>query len=460
VSETATAAFVAADRADCGVLEELLRGAGYLPVPIDIGQAMPAVPGAASLCIVDLRHEADAMRIIREVVAAHPLATVIALGDPGRPKIAADALRAGVFDVLPRPPSVSDLSAVLANVKEQRALAAGVQSPIDRSASSEIIGISPAMAVVVELAQRAAAGRCGILICGERGTGREMLARTIHGHGRNPQGPFVAIDCASAPPEDVEIQLFGIAAPGESASSDRHLLERIGSRSLIAQANGGTLFVKNIGDLSARSQARFVRILRDREALVDDRAEPVGIQVRAIVGAEASIASAAEEGHLRLDLFERISLVRIDVPSLRQRREDIPALATHLLKNVCRVHNVPMKTLTRSAVTLLSALPWRGNVPELTGLLERLIVMIPQGLIRLEDVLAHVQLDGDASRGAGTVTLREARMAFERDYIASILRRHHGRIADAARTLGIQRTNLYRMMRRLNLMSPKSTRRE
>jgi len=197
-----------------------------------------------------------------------------------------------------------------------------------------------------------------------------------------------------------------------------------------------------------------------REVFVDDGRDPVAMDIRPIAAVDSSIQTALEEGRLRPDLHERLSLIRVDVPALRQRREDIPVLATYFLKELCKASSKPMKTLTRPALTLLAALPWRGNALELRALLERLILLAPGGLIRLEDVLAHTQLEGSVSPTGLDATLRQARAKFERDYIAAVLQQHRGRIADAARVLGIQRTNLYRKMRRLNLMRPKPAARD
>ena len=213
-------------------------------------------------------------------------------------------------------------------------------------------------------------------------------------------------------------------------------------------------------DLSARTQARLVRVLRDREVFVGDLPDPQPVDIRPIASVDPSVEAALDEGRLRPDLHERLALIRVDVPALRQRREDIPVLATHFLKDLCKCNAKPIKTLTRPALTLLSALPWRGNAPELRSLLERLILLVPQGLIRLEDVLAHTQLEGSISPSGFEATLRQARARFERDYIAAVLQHQHGRIAEAARVLGIQRTNLYRKMRRLNLMRGKTGRGE
>jgi two-component system nitrogen regulation response regulator NtrX len=139
-------------------------------------------------------------------------------------------------------------------------------------------------------------------------------------------------------------------------------------------------------------------------------------------------------------------------PPRRPRREDVPFLANYFLKEICRANGAPIKTLTRSAVTLLAALPWRGNAPELRALLERLVLLTPHGSIRLEDLLAQVRLDSSEITSVGGTSLREARLRFERDYIASVVRQHHGRMGDAAQALGIQRTNLYRKLRQLSVM--------
>jgi DNA-binding NtrC family response regulator len=432
---------------------------GYVPVPVENADALQAVHDPVALCVVDLRQNGEALRTARAVRSHHPQAVIIGVADPDRPTMSADAIRAGVFDVLPRPASARDLEALIANAREQALLAAAPQQRGAETAPYGIVGTSPAMRLVMDLVQRAAAGRCGILICGERGTGREMIARAVHSHDPNRSAPFVKVDCSSPTPEDIELQLFGVITKrGTHASPERRSLERIAQNCCLTDAEGGILFLENVMDLPARAQARLVRVLRDREVFVGDSHEPVVLDVRPVASVDGSVEAALEEGRLRPDLYERLSLIRVDVPALRQRREDIPVLATHFLKELCKANGKPIKTLTRPALTLLSALPWRGNAPELRSLLERLILLVPQGLIRLEDVLAHTQLEGSISPSGFDATLRQARARFERDYIAAVLQHQHGRIAEAARVLGIQRTNLYRKMRRLNLMRGKSGR--
>ncbi len=437
-------------------MEAVLRELGFAPVHVNGKQPLGEAGDQVAVCLIDLRENGDALRIARAVRSQRPSAVVIGVADPGRPYAAAEAIRAGVFDVLPRPPRARDLQALLANAREQANLAASAasQRPTE-SQTYGLVGNSPAMRPVMDLVQRAAAGRCGILICGERGSGREMIARAIHAHG-SPSAPFIRVDCSSPVPEDVELELFGVLIKrGGSAAPERRSLERIRRGSRLLEASGGVLFLENVSEMSARLQARLVRVLRDREVFIEEARQRIAIDLRMIASADLSIASALEEGRLRPDLYERLALIRIDIPALRQRREDIPMLATHFLKELCQANGIPMKTLTRPALTLLAALSWRGNVPELKGLLERLILLVPQGLIRLEDVLSHTHLEGSVSPIRVDATLRQARARFESDYIAAVLQHHHGRIADAARVLGVQRTNLYRKMRRLNLMRPR-----
>lgn len=452
-------ALLVAGRHDRGEVAALLRQMGFQTVHAEGPEAIDALREPITLCLIDLRQNGDALRAARAVRAQHPHAIVIGIADTSRPTAAADAIRAGVFDVLPRPPAAVDLAALLANAREQAAQAAAGAHKTADTATYGIVGTSPAMRLVMDLVQRAASGRCGIVICGERGSGREMIARAIHAHGASRGAPFVKIDCSVPAPEELELHLFGAVNRRSGAGApERRSLERLGRHCQIHDAAGGILFLESAVELPARVQARLMRVLRDREVFLDEDRDPTPLDVRPIASVEGTIEAALDEGRIRTDLYERLSLIRIDVPALRQRREDIPVLATYFLKEVCRANGKPIKTLTRPALTLLSALPWRGNAPELRGLLERLILLVPQGLIRLEDVLAHIQLEGSISPTGFDATLRQARAKFERDYIAAVLQHQHGRIPEAARVLGIQRTNLYRKMRRLNLMRAKSAR--
>jgi two-component system nitrogen regulation response regulator NtrX len=405
------------------------------------------------LCLLDCTRGGEGLRIARAIRTEQPQTVIIGIVDPNRQESSLDAFRAGAFDVLPWPIVPWDLSAVISNAQDLARLVGELQEeqPIHVS-NVGVFGSSPAMRKVIEVLPRVAPSRCPLLLYGEKGTGREMLARAIHAHGRRPEAPFVVVDCASASPQDLEHELFGLVSQRRSDGTDeRRSIERIGRESRLFEASGGTLFLQNLPEMPTRVQARLHRILRDREVVLSDDRARVELDVRPMASVDPGFERAVEEGRMRRDLCERLSLIRIELPPLRQRREDIPFVANHFLKEICRAGGTPIKTLTRSALTLLAALPWRGNAPELRALLERLVLLTPHGAIRLEDVLAQVRLDTSEVTSAGGTSLREARLRFERDYIAAVVRQHHGRMGDAAQSLGIQRTNLYRKLRQLSV---------
>jgi DNA-binding NtrC family response regulator len=409
----------------------------------------------SAICLLDCTRGGDALRIARGVRADRPQAVLIGIVDPSRPESTLDAFRAGVFDVLPWPIVPWDLSALIANAHDLAELAAQTTPAVVEVSPYGVFGTSPAIRRIMELLPRVAPSRCPIVLYGERGTGREMLARAIHGHGRRSDASFVSVDCSSGSPQDIEDELFGCVSQRRgSGGEERRSLERVSTESKLYRASGGTLFLMNLPEMPMRVQAKLHRVLRDREVAIAAERRRVELDLRPIAAVEPGFETAVEEGRLRRDLFERLSLIRIELPPLRQRREDLPFLANHFLKEICRTNGMPLKSLTRSAVTLMAALPWRGNAPELRALLERLVLLTPHGSIRLEDLLSQVRIDGTEVTSPGGLTLREARLRFERDYIASVVRQHHGRMGDAAAALGIQRTNLYRKLRQLSVVRP------
>jgi two-component system nitrogen regulation response regulator NtrX len=289
------------------------------------------------------------------------------------------------------------------------------------------------------------------MIRGEESTGRQVAARAIHETQTPANGAFVPLDCAAYDGDQLDMALFGVSARASGDDPGGRGLERVGSRSLLYEAQHGTLYLQHIVDAPSRVQARLARVLRDREAHLVDSGTTIALDVRPMAGADTTLECAVQEGHMRGDLFKRLSATQIDMPALRNRRDDIPALANHFVREICGSLRMPPKALSRPALTLLAALPWHGNADELRGLLQNIVTALPEGRgVGLEDVLAHVQLDGGPAYGVGG-TLRQARAQFERDYITGVVVRHQGRISEAARVLGIQRTNLYRKMRLLKV---------
>jgi DNA-binding NtrC family response regulator len=291
---------------------------------------------------------------------------------------------------------------------------------------------------------RAASDASCLLIESEAGLEASEVAREVHARsGRG--GPFVAVECAATEPAQVERELFG--EPSRRASSD---VEAIAAQSALALARRGTLYLGDISELSAAAQARLARVARDGEVrLAGDGICRLDVSI--IASTATDLESEATEGRLRSDLLRRFTRTRIAVPALRRRADDIPVLIDHLVAFLCEETGTPRKTLTQAAVTLLAAMPWRSNLRELRHAISRLVATVPKATIQLEDVLAHVRFDGALAPHAPSGSLRTARQQFERDYIALVLQHHHWRVGDAARALGIQRTNLYRKARQLGI---------
>jgi two-component system nitrogen regulation response regulator NtrX len=280
------------------------------------------------------------------------------------------------------------------------------------------------------------------LIVADPGLESDAVARALHDRSR-PGTSFLVLDCASADAQAIDRELFG-TRPRGGAHKD---LDAIGSSAALLRARGGTVYLKQVLDLPAATQRRLARILRDGEVMTGGRRSAV--RARIIGDAPASVAVDVSAGHFRSDLFRRLSQTCITIPSLRERAEDVPQLA---LRIAAALRGGEAPVFTQAAFTVLSAPAWPGNLDELRGVLDRLLKGAPAGSIRQEDVLAHLPIDRAFARFAPGISLREARRQFEREYIASVLERHRWQMADAARTLGIERANLYRKTRQLGIM--------
>lgn len=298
----------------------------------------------------------------------------------------------------------------------------------------DLIGASAAVRDAVAQVERAAAQDRGVLITAEPGLDGESIARTIHLRSARKAAPFIMLPCDGGAPGDLERALFGTQSRG-GAGTDLELVAPAGA---LMRANGGVLFLSSLHELPAPLQRRLARVLRDGEARLARRSGAIALDVRAISSRESSLDNAIRE-----DLIRRLPAI-VDVPSLRQRRADVPAIAAAMLAS-----RDESRRFTPAALTVLSALPWRRNTAELMRLIERLTNGGAASPIRQEDVLAEVQLDLPAARPGGN--LREARRQFERDYIAAVLRDHEWHMPDAARALGIERANLYRKARQLGI---------
>jgi DNA-binding NtrC family response regulator len=307
----------------------------------------------------------------------------------------------------------------------------------------ELVGGSQAIARLQELVRRAATSAGGVLMTAPAGSAVETIARELHTRSHYAAGAYVVVECGdSAHLEDL---LFGTPT-GEAPSQ----IERIAGTSHVAAAKNGTLFLKNVTELPATAQARLARIAQDGEVSIDGR--PITTGFRFVASALPGIEAEVHAQRFRGDLYRRLSAIRIDVPPLRERPEDVPALAARLLGEILAERGGQARTFSRSALVLLGALTWPGNLAELRKAIEQVVdAHIEGGVIQVEHLLPAVQLDRAPAPFAPSGNLREARLRFEREYIAAVLQHHSWRMADAAATLGIQRPNLYRKARQLGI---------
>ena len=309
--------------------------------------------------------------------------------------------------------------------------------------ASELLGRSAAITRVQELLRRAADGAGGVLLVAERGTDAASVARELHARGHRADRPFVQIECAAREAGALERELFG-AAPGVSPPD----LDAIGDDGRLAAARGGTLFLHEVGELPSAAQVRLARIMRDREALLNG--EPVAADFRLVASATRGIDEDVHAHRFRTDLYRRLSATRIDLPPLRDRPEDVPALATRVLDEF-GAGDGTRRAFTQTALALLGALTWPGNFAELRTAVERIARETGDEVIQIEHMLPALQLERASTPFVPALNLREARLKFERDYIAAVLQHCGWRMAEAAQALGIQRPNLYRKARQLGI---------
>ena len=315
--------------------------------------------------------------------------------------------------------------------------------PVERTLPASLTGSSAAVRRV--RAELEADGTGPLLILADDGLEPDVVARYLHVRTRQSQ-PFVAVDCARGDAEELEISLLG--SRPRSGSGE---LESVAPAAALLAARRGTLFIDHLSDLPASVQRRLARILRDGEVRTNGR-ERVRIGARIVAAAPSSLASDAREGRVRADLLRRFAARQVAIPPLRMRVEDLPAIVRHVASDISAAARKPVPTFTQAALTVLSAFQWPGNITELRQALERILRDLTDPIVRQEDVLPTLPVEGIAAGLMTTaVSLREARRRFEREYIAAVLEQHQWRMSDAARTLGIERANLYRKTRQLGI---------
>jgi len=443
------------------VLERAMEQAGLACRGFD--SALPALEalagGRPGVLITDIRMPGpDGLDLLARLQAEWPDLPVIVITAHSDLDSAVAAYQGGAFEYLPKP---FDIDQAVELVRRAAADATAAEGAPQQPMLPSLVGKAPAMQDVFRAIGRLSGSSMTVLITGESGTGKELVARALHQHSPRTARAFVALNTAAIPAELLETELFGHEKGAFTGAEGR----RSGR---FEQADGGTLFLDEIGDMSAALQTRLLRVLAEGEFYRVGGQVPVRVDVRVIAATNQDLARGVEEGRFREDLFHRLNVMRIRIPPLRARREDIPLLLDHYLRQAADELAVTPKTLASGVLEQLQAFDWPGNVRQLVNACRRLTVVAPGREIRLSDLPAEFGGAAEAPRGqdwtelladwaesrleAGETPLLEAALAeFERTLIRVAMARSGGRRQDAARLLGWGRNTLARKIRELGL---------
>ena len=416
---------------------------------------------SADVVLLDIKMAPmDGLEVLDRLRAEDPDATVVMVSGHGSVETAVEALKRGAFDFLEKPPDRQVVLRRIANALAERDLerenealrraAPGVRGPI--------VGQSGKLRKVLEKAARVAPTRAYVLITGGNGTGKELIAREIHALSERAAGPFVEVNCAAIPHELIESELFGHEKGAFTGAHAR----RKGKFEL---ADGGTLFLDEVGDMSLAAQAKVLRVLQEGVIQRVGGDQPIAVNVRVLAATNKDIEKEIAEGNFREDLYYRLNVVPLHVPSLDERREDIPELVRHFAAAYCRENGLPPREFDDAAVDALASRPWPGNVRELRNTVERLVILAPGSTVTAEDVAGLTGPPLSRAREEGTAALLDRNLSFsdyrdaaEKAFLERKLLENDWNVSETARQLDMQRSHLYKKIEKYNLSREETAR--
>ncbi len=393
----------------------------------------------------------DGLETLAEIKRARPEAVVVMISGHGTIETAVKATRLGAYDFVEKPLSLEKILITVSRALDHARLErenAALRASLEQGA--EIVGESAAIRALREQISTAAPTTGRVLIHGENGSGKELVARAIHVQSTRRERSFVEVNCAAIPEELIESELFG----HEKGAFTGALARRRGKFEL---ADGGTLFLDEIGDMSLKTQAKVLRSLEEQAFERVGGKDTLRVDVRVIAASNRDLPALIREGQFREDLYYRLNVIPIEVPALRTRKDDIPAHVSQFIAQFCAENGKRTKTLSSEALGYFLAYDWPGNVRELRNMVERLVIMAPGDVITAEDLPAPLR-PKEAAPPAGEArdrSLKDARDNFERAYILAELRVHDWNVTRTAERLGIERSHLYRKLKAYNINPPK-----
>ena len=433
-------------------LSEVLEDEGYAAKAVESGEACLAALERQSFAAVLLDiwlPGLDGLETLERIqrIDFERRPEVIVISGHGKIETAVRATKLGAFDFLEKPLSVEKVSVTLKNALEHRRLARqNNELKTQVGAPFTIIGDSVPMKALRQQLDLMAPTNGRVLIYGESGVGKELVAHALHARSRRAEEPFVEVNCATIPEELIESELFGHVKGSLGAAREN-------KTGKFQQADGGTLFLDEVGDMSLNTQSKVLRVLETQ------RFEPVGsgrtveVDVRVIAATNKNLEDEIAAGNFREDLFYRLNVVPFFVPPLRNRAEDIPLLGEYFLDEFCRLYGRKLKRLTADAVEALMGYAWPGNVRELRNMMERIVIMNVSDVVDAVDLplSAGPPPPGPKAKAGAFPTLEEARKAYEREYVLETLAAEGGNMTRTAAALGLERSHLYRKMKALGI---------
>jgi len=388
----------------------------------------------------------DGLALLEELKQQGVTTPVVMMSGQAHIEMAVRATRLGALDFLEKPISTDKLLLTVENALKLQRLERENRQLRQRLGKHEIVWKGEAMRRVMAQVERVAASESRVCILGETGTGKELVARTIHERSTRSGGPFVTLNCAAVPAELIESELFGHEKGSFTGASGRHIGK-------FEQADQGTIFLDEIGDMPLGMQAKLLRVLEEGEVERIGGDKPIAVNVRVVVATHRDLEARVREEKFRQDLFHRIYVFPLALPPLRERREDIPALVEHFAAQVCAQNSWKPVPFTPEAMEALQSHAWPGNVRELRNLVERLMLLATDGQVDLETVQrAMPKAASAAGIGVpGSGPLADRVQSFEREVILAELKRNHHNMSLAAKALGLERSHLYKKAEQLGI---------
>ncbi len=396
----------------------------------------------------------DGLETLKRIQAMESSPPVIMISGHGTIETAVRATKMGAFDFIEKPLSIEKTLLTLQHAVEQQSLAAqNRELQAELYGSCRILGDSIPMKALRQQIALAAPTVGRVLIYGESGVGKELVAHALHQAGTRADRPFVEVNCAAIPEELIESELFGHVKGSFTGAVE----DKVGK---FEQADTGTLFLDEVGDMSLRTQSKVLRVIEEQRFAPVGSRKNLSVDVRVIAATNKDLQTEIGKGSFREDLFYRLNVIPFYVPALREHTEDVPALAGYFLSEFARTYGRRPKQFLDAAMECLLRYRWPGNVRELRNLVERLVIMVPGGRIErrhLPPALQHDSAHARASTSPGTGKpnggFYEARSAYERDYILRKLGENQGNVSRTAEALGLERSHLYRKMKALGIAS-------